>query len=130
MHGAHGAGIGVGALITHDADAHDGKQHGKALPDLVIEPGGLDLRDYDLVGLLQQCNALRGHFAQDAHGQTGAGEGLAAENIVGHAQVAADAADFVFEQVAQWLNQLELHAQRQATDVVMALDGLAGALYA
>ena len=41
-------------------------------------------------------------------------------------KVAADAPDFIFEEVAQGLDQLELHPQRQSAHVVVALDGLAG----
>ena len=35
MHGAHGGGVGVGALVAHHAHAHHRQQHGKALPDRV-----------------------------------------------------------------------------------------------
>ena len=38
------------------------------------------------------------------------------------AELGADFADFVFEQLAQWLDELELHVLRQAPDVVVALD--------
>jgi hypothetical protein len=34
MHGAHRAGVGIGALVAHYAHAHHRQQHGKALPDL------------------------------------------------------------------------------------------------
>ena len=33
VHRANGGGVGVGALVAHDADAHDGEQDGEALPD-------------------------------------------------------------------------------------------------
>ena len=130
MNGAHGGGVGVGSLVAHHAHAHHRQQDGKALPDRVVKPGGLDLGDDDLVGLLQQRHAFRRHFAQNAHGEAGAGKRLATQNLVRHFQVTADAPDFIFEQIAQRLNQLELHPQRQPTHVVVALDGLARSLHA
>ncbi len=54
----------------------------------------------------------------------GPGEGLALQDFFGHAQVAADFADFVFEQFFERLDQLELHLLGQAADVVMRLDDL------
>jgi len=127
VHGADAGGVGVGALVAHHAHAHDRQQHREALPDFVVEAGGLDFGDYDFVGFLKQGHAFRGDFAEDAHGESRAREGLAAEDLFGHGEVAADAADFVFEEVAQGLDELELHEFGQAADVVMALDGLARA---
>ena len=100
------------------------------MPQLVIEPGGLDLGDHNLVSLLQQVDPLRRYFAEDAHGQAGTGERLAGENLLGHAEVAANAANLIFEKIAQRLNELEFHALGQSAHVVMALDGLARALHA
>ena len=86
--------------------------------------------DDDVVGLLQQGDALGRHLAENAHRQTGAGKRLAAENVFRHAHVAADAADLIFEEIAQRLDELELHQFGQAAHVVVALDGLAGPFHA
>ena len=44
------------------------------------------------------------------------------QNFLGQAQLAADLADFVFEQIAQRLDQSEGHVRGQAADVVVRLD--------
>ena len=44
------------------------------------------------------------------------------QNFFGQAQLAADLADFVLEQIAQRLDQPEGHVRGQAADVVMRLD--------
>ena len=72
---------------------------------------------------------LRRHFAEDAHGQAGAGERLAQDNFLRQAEFEPELAHFVLEQAFQRLDELELHFLRQAADVVMALDergGIAG----
>src|SRR5437764_178970 len=44
MDGADSAGVGISAVIAHDADGHYRQQHRERLPDLVVESRGLDLR--------------------------------------------------------------------------------------
>src|SRR5579864_5799972 len=122
--GADGAGVGVGALVAHHAHRHDRQQHGERLPDFSVEPGGFDLCNHDVIGLLQQRDALGGDLAEDANGKPGPGEGLALQNLFRHGEVAADAADLVFEKIFERLNELELHLFGQSTDVVVGLDGL------
>ena len=56
----------------------------------------------------------------------GPGERVAADEALGQAQLAAQAADLVLEQFAQRLDQLQVHALRQAADIVVRLDGHAG----
>ena len=58
----------------------------------------------------------------------GPGEGLAPEHVVRHAERLADVAHLVLEELAQRLDELELHALGQAADVVVALDDGARAL--
>ena len=54
--------------------------------------------------------------------EAGPGEGLAPHDLVGQAELGADAADLVLEQAPQRLDQLEVHVVGQAADVVVALD--------
>jgi hypothetical protein len=64
-------------------------------------------------------------FAEDAHAQAGAREGVAVDHLVRQAEGNAQLADFVLEQLAQRLEQLEVEGFRQAAHVVVALDGVA-----
>ena len=75
----------------------------------MIEPGGLDLRDHDVVRLLQQRHALGRHLAQDAHGESGAGKGLALQDLGRHRQLAADAPHLILKKIAQGFNEFQLH---------------------
>ena len=56
------------------------------------------------------AQALAGHFAEDAHGEAGAGERLALNDLVRQPELRADLAHLVLEQLAQRLDELELHA--------------------
>ena len=69
-----------------------------------------------------------GDRAGHADGEAGAGEGVAADEGLGQAQLAAELAHLVLEQLAQGLDQGQVHALGQAADIVVRLDGDAGAL--
>ena len=57
----------------------------------------------------------------------GPGKGWRSDQPLGQAQLAAQRAHLVLEQLAQGLDQLQLHALGQAADIVVRLDGDAGA---
>ena len=124
----------VGAGVAHHADGLDRQQHGERLGDLALEPGALQLVEEDGVGLAEDLEPLGGHLAQAADGQAGAGERVPPDQRVGQAELDAQPADLVLEQVAQRLDQLEAELLGQAADVVVDLDrrrrpvGLAAAL--
>ena len=63
-----------------------------------------------------------GDFAQAAHGQARAGERMPPDDFFRQAELQAELADFVLEQIAQRLDQLEAELRRQAADVVVQLD--------
>ena len=65
-------------------------------------------------------------LADDPDREAGAGERLAQDHRLGQAQLEADLADLVLEQVAQRLDQLEPQVGRQPADVVVGLDLLGG----
>ena len=61
-------------------------------------------------------------LAGDADGEAGARERMAADERLGQAELAAELADLVLEQLAQRLDQLHVHPLGQAADIVVALD--------
>ena len=69
---------------------------------------------------------LAGDVAEDADGETGTREGMTADEGVGHPEFTAHTAHLVLEEPAKGLAELEFHLGRQAADVVVALDDLAG----
>ena len=117
----------VGAVVAHDADGAHGEEDGEGLPDRVVEAVAADLVEIDGVGLAEDRELLAGDGAGAADGEAGAGEGVAADEAVGQAELAAEGADLVLEELAQGLDELEVHALGEAADVVVALDGDGGA---
>src|SRR5205085_11186619 len=126
-HRAQGADKIVGAAVAHHADAPDRQQHGKGLPDRVVETGVADFFEEDRVGLAQDVQFYAGDLAGDADRQTRTREWVTVDEPVGQAQLAAEGAHLVLEQLAQGLYQLQFHAGRQAADIVMRLDRDGGA---
>ena len=104
----------------------DRQQHGEGLPDRVVEAGVADLLEIDRIGLAQDRQLLRRDVAGDADGEAGTRERMAADQAVRQAELAAERAHLVLEQLAQRLDQLQVHALRQAADIVVRLDGDAG----
>ena len=113
----------IGAGIAHHANALHRQQYRKALPHALVPAGLAHFIDHDRIGLLQQCDLVAGDVAENADREAWAWKRLPNQEFLLDAEVAADAAHFVLEQLAQRLHELELHAFRQAADVVMALDG-------
>ena len=58
--------------------------------------------------------------ADDAHREPGPGERLAPHDLLGQAELLADRAHLVLEQVAQRLDELEVHVVGEPADVVVA----------
>ena len=85
-------------------------------------PASGELLAGDRVGGAQHLEALGGDLADDADAEAGAGERLAPDDALGHAELEADLAHLVLEQRPQRLDQLELQVVRQPADVVVALD--------
>ena len=119
---ADGEGVVVGAGVAHDADALHRQQHGEGLRRAAIEAGRLDFADDDRVGLAQRVEPLLGDFAEAADREAGAGERMPPDDVFRQAELQAEPADFVFEQIAQRFDQFEAQLRRQAADVVVELD--------
>ena len=77
----------------------------------------------DRIGLPQNLEPLGRHFAQAANRQPRPGERMAPDERVRQPQLDAQPADFVLEQVAQRLDQLEAKLLGKPADIVVNLDG-------
>ena len=124
----------VGALVSHDADGLDVRQHRKVLPAGVLGVAlaglleealvvGVKLLAHDGVGALQDLQLLLVHRTDDADGQAGAGERLAEDDVLGQAKGQTQRADLVLEEVVKRLDEVKAHALGEGDEVVMALDG-------
>ena len=72
---------------------------------------------------------LPGHFSEDAHTEPRPRERVPVDHLARQAELETQLAHFVLEELAQRLEELQVHALGQAADVVMRLDDvrLAGA---
>ena len=109
----------VGAAVTHDAHRLDRQEHRERLPDLAVPAGILHLLEHDHVRLAKDAQPLGSDLAHDADAQSRPGEGLAEDGLLGQAEFQAEFTHLVLEQLAQRLDQVELHALGQAADVVV-----------
>ena len=86
------------------------------------------LFEINRIRLAQQVGVLFFYFTEDAYPQTRPRKRMAVDHLVRQTEFRADGAHLVLEQLTQRLQQLEVHALRQAADVVVRLDdvGLPG----
>ena len=145
----------IGALIAHYAYAtNGGKEHCACLPDLIIERYfylailhigwhsccedctslltaelGLILTesaDIDVVGILKDTYLLRSDVAKDADSETRTGEGMASDEMFGHAELTSHTTHLVLKEPLQRFAELQMHLLWQSAHVMMALDNLSG----
>ena len=114
--------IVIGPPVAHHADGTHRQNGGEGLPDLVIKPMLADLVDVNRIGPAQDIQLFGGDFPRAADRQTRTGEGVAADEAVGQAKLAAQGAHLVLEQLAQGFDQLQPHLFRQAADIVVRFD--------
>jgi hypothetical protein len=93
--GKSAAHLVISPRITHHTDGLDRQQSHKRLTDLVVQSGRSNFLNVDVVGLLKNLDLLAGDLAEDADGKTGAGEGVAADEVGGDIEESAECADFV-----------------------------------
>ena len=124
--GSEGYGALVGAFVAHYAYALHGQEDGSGLPNFVVQIPAAEAVDEDVVGFLKHAHFFGCDVAEDAHCQAGAGEGMALDEVLGHAEGAAYGSHLVFEEEAQGLAEAQIHLLGEAADVVVALDGGAG----
>lgn len=74
---------------------------------LVVDTGLLDHGNEDVIGLLDDLNALRRDVADDSDRNTWARERVAHDQFLWDTQLAAKAPNFILEELPQGLDQLE-----------------------
>ncbi|MPM18370.1 hypothetical protein SDC9_64779 [bioreactor metagenome] len=115
--------VSVRTPVTLHADrAHIGQQDDRELPDVTVQPGGLDLLAGDRVGSAQQCQPLLVDRTDDPDRQARTGERVAPDHLLGQPQLGADRPDLVLEQGTERLDELELQVVGQPPDIVVGLD--------
>src|SRR5439155_14937139 len=80
------------------------------------------LIEQNRIGLSQNLQPRSGDWPETADGQAGPRERVPPDRFLRQAELEAEAADFVLEQIPQRLDQLEAELGRQAADVVVRLD--------
>ena len=72
LHGAQGHDVLVAAGV---ADGFDREEDGEGLAGFVVEAGGVEFLDEDVVREAQSVGVFFLYFAEDAHAQAGPGKG-------------------------------------------------------
>src|SRR3989454_575134 len=98
------------------------QEDGESLPHLALQAGGAHLVLDDRVGVAQDRETLGRDFAEHADREAWSRERLAPDDLRRQPEDLAEPPDLVLEQLPQGFDQLELHLERQAADVVVGLD--------
>lgn len=131
-HSTEDAEVSIFTAVAHDTNSSASVEGGESLRHLVVNTGRPDLRDEDVIGLSDKLNTLGCYLTKDSDADTGTGEGVAHNELLVDAELAAELADLVLEELSQRLNQLETlavhHTSGQTADVVVRLDCSRGSL--
>src|SRR5207244_8192390 len=72
----------------------------------------------------EQRDTVRRQLAEDPDGEPRTRKRLPADDLLRQAELAAYLTHFVFEELSERLDELEVHLLRKTADVVVALDDL------
>ena len=121
--GTDGDEVIVGAVVAHDTDGAHARQHAEKLRQVLFIAVFRHFIPQHPVGVLQDLHLFGGDLADDAHAESRAGERLTPHKLMRDAELFADAAHLVLEQVAKRLDDAEeLHVVRHLHLVVMRFD--------
>mmetsp|Transcript_2866 Transcript_2866/g.8726 ORF Transcript_2866/g.8726 Transcript_2866/m.8726 type:complete len:440 (+) Transcript_2866:367-1686(+) len=115
--------VGIDTAVSHDTHALHRQQHGERLRCLPVQVCASQLFEEDGICLPELGEALLRDCSQNPDGQPWPRERVAPDRLRRHAQLQAHRADLVLEQLAQGLDQLQLHHVLDAAHVVVRLDG-------
>ena len=98
--GADADGVIIGARVAHHADGAHAGEDGEILPDIAVEAGLFDLIAEYVIGIAEYGDLFLCDIAEYAYAQAGAGEGLAPNELLWHAEGFAYGAHLVLEEGA------------------------------
>src|SRR5207253_4887262 len=108
--------------VAHPAGRPGRQEDRDGLPHRALEAGGAHLGLDDRVGVAHARETLWRALAENADREAWSRERLAPDDLRRQPEDLAEPPDLVLEQLPQGLDQLELHLERQAADVVVGLD--------
>ena len=113
------ADIFIGPRITHHTNGAHRQQHGKGLPDLVIQTRLANGIQIHCIRSPQDIQLFRGDFARHTDGKAGARERVPSDQAFGKTQLAPKFAHFILEQLTQrlWSSSL-LHEQAEVLELL------------
>src|SRR5215467_4562513 len=120
-HGTDRNHVLVCSLVSHHTNRPDREKDGEGLPDVTIQPGGPDLLIHNRFCSAQDRQTLLRDSTEDSNREPWSWEWLPPDDVIGNSQFRSQHAYFVLEQFPQRLNQLEMHASRQPSDIMMRL---------
>ena len=112
----------VAPRVTHHADRVHRQVDREGLADLVVEIVLSQFVNEDRVRAPQHVGIAFPDLAEDANAEPRPRKRMAVNHLGRQPELHADSADLVLEQFPQRLDELEVHALRQAADVVVRLD--------
>ena len=92
------------------------------MPDAIIPIGRGHFAHDNGIGVAQNAQSFGGDFAENSDCETGTWERLPVNNFLRQTELQSGLAHFVFEELTQRFDQLEVHFFRQPADVVVALN--------
>ena len=113
----------VGSVVAHDADRADVRQHRKELLQILFRAALADLIAEYRVCLLQNADLFLGDLADDADAESRTGERLPPDQLARNAELFADRAHLVLEQILERFDRAgKMDVLRHRDHVVMCFD--------
>ena len=112
-------------LVVLDTDGLEIGDDGEVLPYLSCESCLIELFSEDCIGFPDGLESVTGYGSGTTDTESGSGEGLSEDHVVGKSQFLTDDTYLVLEQELDRFHELELHVIRESTDIVVCLDGAA-----
>ena len=92
---SEGDDLVISSSVSSDTDRLDRQQGDESLGDLVVETGGSDLLDVNVIGVLEDLDLVSGDFTEDSDGETRSGEGMSSDKLSRDTEQSSEGSDLV-----------------------------------